>query len=139
MLFWLIGATDCHTKNFSIALTPGGRFTMTPLYDVLTVQPGLDAGHIQSKQMTLAMRVGKNRHYRVGDIFGCHFLETGLAAGLSRSQVETVFQEVANIREVAFVEACARMPQDFPDSLAASVKKGFEQRLARTELPRPDT
>ena len=23
---------------------PGGRFTMTPLYDVLTVQPSLDAG-----------------------------------------------------------------------------------------------
>ena len=39
VLFWLIGATDGHAKNFSIALTPGGRFTMTPLYDVLTVQP----------------------------------------------------------------------------------------------------
>lgn len=84
VLFWLIGATDGHAKNFSIALTPGGRFTMTPLYDVLTVQPSLDAGQLQIKDMKLAMRVGKGRH----------FVETGLAAGFSREQVAQVFEDI---------------------------------------------
>lgn len=36
MFFWLIGATDGHAKNFSIFLGPGGRYRLTPLYDVLT-------------------------------------------------------------------------------------------------------
>lgn len=37
ILFWAIGATDGHGKNFSLSLMPGGRYRMTPLYDVLTL------------------------------------------------------------------------------------------------------
>ncbi len=90
VLFWLIGATDGHAKNFSIALMPGGRFTMTPFYDVLSVQPMLDAGQLRIKDMKLAMRVGRNRRYRVVDILGRHFAETGLAASFSREQIAQV-------------------------------------------------
>ncbi|MFZ1802759.1 MAG: type II toxin-antitoxin system HipA family toxin, partial [Nitrospira sp.] len=42
ILFWLIGATDGHAKNFSIFLGPGGSFHLTPLYDVLTAQPSFE-------------------------------------------------------------------------------------------------
>lgn len=43
LIFWLLGATDGHAKNFSVFLHPGGRFGMTPLYDVMSAQPALDA------------------------------------------------------------------------------------------------
>lgn len=33
ILFWLMGATDGHAKNFSIFLKPGGRFSPTPFHD----------------------------------------------------------------------------------------------------------
>ncbi len=46
ILFWLIGATDGHAKNFSIFLRPGGSYGLAPLYDVLTAQPSLDARQI---------------------------------------------------------------------------------------------
>jgi len=59
--FWLLAATDGHAKNFSVFLTPGGRFRLTPLYDVISAQPSADAGKIQRNQMKLAMAVGKNR------------------------------------------------------------------------------
>ena len=131
VLFWLIGATDGHAKNFSIALMPGGRFSMTPLYDVLTVQPSLEAGQLQAKDMKLAMRAGKNRHYRVSDIMGRHFAETGLAAGFSRAQIAEAFHEISAQGEAAFAAALAEMPEGFPDALAASVKRGFDQRLPR--------
>lgn len=134
VLFWLIGATDGHAKNFSIALTPGGFFTMTPLYDVLTVQPSLDAGQLQIKDMKLAMRAGKSRHYKVSEIMGRHFLETGLEAGLSRKQVETIFSEIREAGDAAFAKTRALMPKEFPDALFASVKAGFDQRLARMTL-----
>jgi serine/threonine-protein kinase HipA len=65
IIFWLLGATDGHAKNFSVFITPGGRFRMTPAYDVLTAQPSLDAGQIPRKKFKLAMSVGKNRHYDV--------------------------------------------------------------------------
>lgn len=134
VLFWLIGATDGHAKNFSIALTPGGFFTMTPLYDVLTVQPSLDAGQLQIKDMKLAMRAGGGRHYKVSEIMGRHFLETGLEAGLSRKQVETIFSEIRETGDAAFATTRALMPKDFPNALFASVKAGFDQRLARMML-----
>jgi serine/threonine-protein kinase HipA len=123
ILFWLIGATDGHAKNFSIALMPGGRFTMTPLYDVLTVQPSLDAGQLQTKDMKLAMRAGKSRHYKVSEIQGRHFVETGLAAGFSRKQVANIFTEINTRSDQAFA--------GFPEALFASVKQGFEQRIPR--------
>lgn len=131
ILFWLIGATDGHAKNFSIALMPGGRFVMTPLYDVLTVQPSLDAGQLQIKDMKLAMRAGKSRHYKVSEIQGRHFVETGLAAGFSREQVAHIFTDIHTKAEQAFATALADMPVSFPEALFASVKQGFEQRIPR--------
>lgn len=134
VLFWLIGSTDGHAKNFSIALTPGGRFTMTPLYDVLTVQPTLDAGQLQINEMKLAMRVGKGRHYKVSEILGRHLVETGLAAGFSREQIAQIFKEIEAISEEAFAKALADMPTDFPRGLFESVKRGFDQRVTRLAI-----
>ncbi|NUB45950.1 type II toxin-antitoxin system HipA family toxin [Fertoebacter nigrum] len=131
ILFWLIGATDGHAKNFSIALMPGGRFAMTPLYDVLTVQPSLDAGQLQIKDMKLAMRAGKGRHYKVSEIQGRHFVETGLAAGFSREQVARIFADILETAEAAFTTAVAEMPDSFPAALVASTRRGFDQRAAR--------
>jgi serine/threonine-protein kinase HipA len=131
ILFWLIGATDGHAKNFSIALMPGGRFSMTPLYDVLTVQPTLEAGQLQVKDMKLAMRAGRGRHYKVSDLHGRHFVETGLAAGFSRQQIAQIFDEIAAGAAQAFAQASAEMPQGFPPALIEAVQRGFAQRLPR--------
>lgn len=133
VLFRLIGATDGPAKTFSIALMPGGRFTMTPLRDKLTVQPSLDAGQLRNKEMKLAMRVGWNRHSRVAEIHGRHFAETGVAAGVSRERIGTVFDEFRAQAEAAFAAALAEMPAGFPEALLASVRRGFDQRMVRVQ------
>ena len=104
---------------------------MTPLYDVLTVQPSLDAGQLQTKDMKLAMRAGKSRHYKVSEIQGRHFVETGLAAGFSREQVARIFTDIHTRAEQAFATALADMPASFPSVMFDSVKRGFDQRLLR--------
>jgi serine/threonine-protein kinase HipA len=39
-MFWLLGATDGHAKNFSISLQTRSRFRLIPLYDaVMSVPP----------------------------------------------------------------------------------------------------
>ncbi|WP_043152982.1 HipA domain-containing protein, partial [Sphingobium sp. Ant17] len=53
------GQTDGHAKNFSIFLRPGGRFGLTPFYDVLTAQPAFDARQIQNNNYKLAMSAGQ--------------------------------------------------------------------------------
>ena len=48
--YWLLAATDGHAKNFSVSLGPAGRFALTPLYDVMSLQPNLDAREVPAEQ-----------------------------------------------------------------------------------------
>ncbi|MEZ0468938.1 type II toxin-antitoxin system HipA family toxin [Phaeobacter sp. SYSU ZJ3003] len=129
VLFWLLGATDGHGKNFSISLLPGGRFRMAPLYDVLTVQPTVDARQIERKYFKLAMNFGNSNHYKVSNIVGRHIVETGVQSGLSRAVVQGLFEELQETSH-AIVEAKFNLlPEDFPESLLASIDGALRSRL----------
>jgi serine/threonine-protein kinase HipA len=39
VLFWMLCAIDGHGKNFSVSIEPLGRYSLTPLYDVLSAYP----------------------------------------------------------------------------------------------------
>jgi len=129
LFFWLVGATDGHAKNFSIFLAPGGRFHLTPLYDVLTAQPSLDTGQIQRKQMKLAMSVGANNHYRIAEVQGRHFAQTGEKAGVPKKLVQESIDAVAATAEAAFVKIENELPRGFPEAIHASVKAAAIDRL----------
>lgn len=133
ILFWLIGATDGHAKNFSLAMTPGGRFRMTPLYDVLTVQPTVDAKAIDRKDFRLAMRMGASNHYRVYDIAGRHITETGVEAGLSRDAVHAIFDEIAARADAALETTFQSLPKDFPAELPDSIARAIKARLTKLQ------
>lgn len=131
VLFWLIGATDGHAKNFSLGLLAGGRFRMTPLYDVLTVQRTVDARQIEKKDFKLAMRMGNSNHYKVGDIIGRHIMETGLASGLSRDAVASVFEEIHGQVDDAIAATYADLPDGFPTSILDAIAAAMAERLKR--------
>lgn len=134
ILFWLMGATDGHAKNFSIFLGPGGRFRMTPIYDVLSAQPSLEARQIERKQMRLAMCVGESRHYRVDEIRGRHFVQTVKAARLPEALAKEALKEIAGTAEGAFDEVEKGLPKGFPMRIHESIRKGFMERLGNIEV-----
>lgn len=129
LAFWLIGATDGHAKNFSIFLHPGGGYALTPLYDVLTAQPSLDARQIERKQMKLAMSVGTSHHYRIDEIQARHFLQMGEAAGLSRKLVRNAIEFIADRMDNALVSIEADLPANFPPNMHDSVSAGVRRRM----------
>jgi serine/threonine-protein kinase HipA len=129
ILFWLLGATDGHAKNFSVFLGRGGRFHLTPLYDVLTAQPSLDGHQIQRKQMKLAMSVGESWHYRMDEIKGRHFVQTAEGAGLPGTLAKDVLLEVANSAESALNAVEQQLPSGFPRKIHHAVKKAVTTRL----------
>jgi len=129
VLFWLLGATDGHGKNFSISLLPGGRFRMTPLYDVLTVQPTVDARQIERKYFKLAMNFGNSNHYKVANIVGRHILETGVQSGLSRAVVQGLFEELQETSHAIVEATFNQLPEDFPESLLDSIDGALKARL----------
>ena len=129
ILFWLIGATDGHAKNFSIFLGSGGSFHLTPLYDILSAQPSLDRRQIERKQMRLAMSVGTNRHYKISDILGRHFVQTGEAAGLPKSVVRRAIEEMADKAADAIARVESELPADFPTYIHDSVTAAMAERV----------
>lgn len=131
LLFWLIGATDGHAKNFSIFLAPGGAYRLTPLYDVLTAQPSLDTGEIEPNLFRLAMSVGKSRHFRMHEILGRHFRQSGETAGLPARLVGRAIDEIAQSADAALDLVANALPADFPGQIHESVSGGVKARLAR--------
>lgn len=135
LVFWLIGATDGHAKNFSIYIGPGGSYHLTPFYDVLTAQPSLASHQIERKQMKLAMSVGKSRHYRIDTIHARHFTQTAEEAGMPKSLVVSAIDEVAGDAAKAMAHLQSSLPAGFPEAIHASVSAAVTTRLRDLELP----
>lgn len=133
ILFWLLVATDGHAKNFSIFLTPGGRYRLTPLYDVLSAQPSLDANQIRRKQFKLAMSVGKNRHYALDAVVPRHFVQTARIAGIGAPLVHSLFADLAAnaLRQASAVAEA--LPAGFPQDMVDSILGGIAGRLRLIE------
>lgn len=131
IIFWLIGATDGHAKNFSLWLSRGGRYRMTPLYDIVTAQPALDDRQIEQKQMKLAMSVGDSRHYRLDKIQGRHFVQTAVRSGMSRSRTISLLEEILERIPQALDAAATGLPDGFPGAVVESVSGAVIARSSR--------
>lgn len=131
VFFWLIGATDGHAKNFSLFLNPGGGFHLTPLYDVLTLEPSYKARQIEKKQMRLSLSVGAKRHYKLGEITKRHFEQTGEVAALPKKLIAEAIESVVCSIESALDRVKADLPDDFPESIPESVTSAVASRLSR--------
>lgn len=129
IVFWLLGATDSHAKNFSIFLEPGGRFSLTPLYDVMSAQPAVDSGQLRRSRYKLALAVGDNRHYVMATIQPRHFVQTALRQGMDSRVVGEVCAELADTAVRSIATALESLPEDFPVDLAESVAGGIRARL----------
>ena len=129
IVFWLLGATDGHAKNFSVFLLPGGRFRLTPLYDVMSAQPNVDAGQIRHNRVKLAMVVGDNRHYVIDEILPRHFLQTAGSAGVPASLVQGILDEIQRDADRAIDAAVTGLLPGFPEEIVASVVDGIRRRV----------
>ncbi|MDD5029437.1 MAG: type II toxin-antitoxin system HipA family toxin [Rhodoferax sp.] len=130
LLFWFLAAIDGHAKNFSLFVLPGGRYRMTPLYDVLSAWPLIGTGphSLQYKKTKLAMAVrSKTAHYKLSEIQYRHW-----EALAKRSAVEGAWdamQCMAHRLDTALAAVEQRLPGDFPVALAQTVFQGVRQHL----------
>lgn len=134
IVYWLLGATDGHAKNFSIFLLPGGRFRLTPLYDVMSAQPNVDSGEIRHNRMKLAMAVGDSRHYVIDSILPRHFLQTATSSGVPTVLVQGLVDEIEKVTDQAIDAAVNDLPSGFPERLVSSVIQGVRRRLNGVQL-----
>lgn len=129
IVFWLLAATDGHAKNFSVQLSSGGGYRLTPLYDIVSAQPSLDAGQIRRNKMKMAMAVGDSRHYAVETITGRHFVQSASKAGMGKSVALDVIGEVIDTASGVLDKVVSKLPKGFPGDIATSIVRGVRTRI----------
>ena len=130
---WLLGATDVHAKNFSLALHPSGGFRLAPLYDVVSLQPLFDRGELRRNQVRFALAIGDRRHTILDKIAGRHFEQmeriAGLPDGLVRDVARGLLRKSGRALEVAREETSTVVPE----GSIRSIVGGYESRLEGLE------
>jgi serine/threonine-protein kinase HipA len=126
LMFWLLAAPDGHAKNFSIQHSAGGRYRLTPLYDVLSAWPliGKEPKLRHYEKVSLAMAVrGKNAHYRLNSIQTRHWYELTQSVGVQglwERMIESVERAPGAIASIE-----KNLPKNFPDFVYAAIAKGI--------------
>ena len=136
LLFWMLRAPDGHAKNFSIHLLPGGRYRLTPLYDVMSAYPVMGDGPNQwsPRELKLAMAlVGKNRHYEVERIQRRHFNSTAKRFGYGET-AEPLIQELIERTPAVIDEVQRALPSGFSDEVAVKVLSGLRTAVRVLEV-----
>jgi serine/threonine-protein kinase HipA len=131
IVFWLLGAIDGHAKNVSVFLGPAGRFRLTPLYDVMSAQPAVDAGQMRHNRMKLAMAAGKNNHYVIDTIMPRHFVQTAEVAGIPADTIPGILSELVAEAPAALERVREELPASFPEEIYNSIANGVRRRLRR--------
>ncbi len=128
VLFCMLRAIDGHAKNFSLFLNPGGRFQLTPLYDVLSAWPviGRRIGQWPQQKLKLAMawHGEKGRYYKPLEITARRMLLTAKRLGLPDA-AETLEDLIAHTPGVV-AAVRDQLPTGFPEGLAEPVLRNLE-------------
>lgn len=131
LLFWMLCATDGHAKNFSLFLRPGGRYQLTPLYDVLSAYPvlGEGPGRISPFKAKMAMAVrSKNAHWRMRDILRRHWVALGARHGVLTEdgrEVQFLMDDLIMRTPQIIANVSAQLPAGFPEQIASTIFDGL--------------
>lgn len=134
IIFWVLAATDGHAKNFSIAHLAGGRYSATPIYDVLSAHPviGKKKNQIAPQKAELAMAVrGSTNYYLIEQIQRRHWLAQANQVGLPTSAAEQLMEEVIASTERVIDTVAKLLPDNFPMDLAGNIFNGMQRQCAR--------
>ncbi len=133
--FWLLAATDGHAKNYSLFLRRGDAYTMTPLYDVLSVWPyiGDAPNRLRWRSVGLAMAVRtKNAHYALHSIHARHWATLAKANG--GAPVWQAMCELAGKVEATLEGLRSKLPPAFPVGTFDAIASGLRAQVQRHRL-----
>ncbi len=133
----MLCAPDGHAKNFSLFIRPGGRYQLTPLYDVISAYPVVGHGpnQISPFKVKLAMAVrSQNAHWKMNDILRRHWVAVGTRHGVVTADgqpVDKLLDDLVARTPEVIHQVKRKLPEAFPMSLAHSILQGLEQASQR--------
>ena len=133
VLFFLLAAIDGHAKNFSLFIEPGGKYKLTPLYDIMSAYPLIEKNALQEKKIKMAMALSGNRkHYRWHTFQKRYFLTTAKASRVLEDEAESWIEEIIDNIDNVINKIESKLPKEFPAAIAESIFNGM--RRAKDQL-----
>ncbi len=127
-LFWLLGAIDGHAKNFSIFIKQGGRFQLTPIYDVISAYPIANKHQIEYQDLKMAMAVnGKNKHYHWHEIMPRHWFAQSKIVGFPKYEMQKIIDDTLGSIEKVIENICIKLPNNFPNDISTAIFNGIKK------------
>jgi len=134
ILFWLLAATDRHSKNFSIYLNRGGSYRLTPLYDVISVYPLIKNKSLpkQDVKMSMALKGSKSNYYNWNSIQPRHFISTAKMVGFSEAKARKILEEILEKADNVCEQVEAILPKDFPCTISQPILERIKTLAKRS-------
>lgn len=121
-LFWLLGAIDGHAKNFSIFLRQGGRFELTPIYDVISAYPLAEKRQIEYRKMNMAMALhSQNTHYTWHEVMSRHWFEESRRVDFPATEMQAIIDQTIGAMDDVITGISTRLPADFPADISTPI------------------
>lgn len=126
ILFWLLAAIDGHAKNFSLHIEAGGKYRLTPLYDIMSAHPLISNKQLQAKKIKMAMALkGKNNHYHWHNIQRRHFLSMAKLANYDPQRAEQILDDIFDNVDIVIKKVSRKLPSKFPRKIYEPIFKGM--------------
>lgn len=127
-LFWLLGAIDGHAKNFSISLGVAGRYSLTPLYDVISAYPIAESKQLQWQKLKMAMSLkGKTRHYLWNGILLRHWYAMARYCQFPENLMKAIIDESLDNMEQVIEFIQNSLPDSFPEHISGPIFEGMRK------------
>ncbi len=121
-LFWLLGAIDGHAKNFSIFLLQGGRFHLTPIYDVISAYPLVEKRQLEHRKIKMAMALhGKNTHYAYHEIMPRHWFDEAKKVSFPEAEMQFIIDETINHIEPVIEAVSSLLPPEITENAGDAI------------------
>ena len=134
IFFWLLAGIDGHAKNFSLFIEPDGKYRLTPLYDIMSAYPLINARQLQTQKIKMAMALkGKNNHYYWHTMQRRHFLETAKSVNYSQDRAERILDEMLEKTNSVIDEVTKLLPREFPKYISDPILQGLTHAKRKLE------
>jgi len=135
ILFWMLAAPDGHAKNFSIRLLAGGRFRLTPLYDVMSIWPVEGNGPNQWSWYKARLAMGmwsRSKHDAFRDVQRRHFNAMAVKCSYG-ADAEPLIERLIERTPSVIEQVAAELPERFPARVAERIFKGLKTSAAKLD------
>lgn len=134
---WLIGATDGHSKNFSIFIETNGVYKLTPFYDIMSAYPASNGKGINTRKLKLAMSLkstSSGNKWHLEKVYPRHFIATAETVGFCTIRMQEILDEFVDAFPNAIDQVVNQLPNGFPVHIVDSITTNAMRMLNKIRL-----